>query len=241
MKKQLLAVSLLFLALSCSDDSAPEKKPQIYKAEVSPEFKAFVKELLSNTSVNSRNKRIAADLDDYDIDEMMAVSLQANPRNFALVADKKFQSPLSLIQSSIAFYAKDDAITGVALVKKKRIAATNIRIVEYYNLEGDLELTMEEHFDWNNNIVKVKKRAGTTIGSCGQEIMDCVGQVYSGAGWASVGMTIASIFEPALLGGVVGGCATACLLSATTRQEMIQHSAVLLPNKALFKPILIGG
>lgn len=51
------------------------------------------------------------------------------------------------------------------------------------------------------------------VGECGQETVDCVIGLYSGLGYFSLALTIASAYDPGLLLGAAMGCWLACVVS----------------------------
>lgn len=57
-------------------------------------------------------------------------------------------------------------------------------------------------------------RINDSVDRCGQQTIDCVNGLYTQLGWYSVGLTLASLFDPLVGAGAIGGCALGCLASS---------------------------
>jgi hypothetical protein len=53
-------------------------------------------------------------------------------------------------------------------------------------------------------------------GQCGQSVMDCLDDFYTGHGWASLGFTMAAALSPSFLAGSIGGCMLGCMIHGPT-------------------------
>lgn len=129
-------------------------------------------------------------------------------------------SPKVLIANQVGFDECNESNYGLAnavdengdlgtptIVETKKLE-DNIRIINYYDHSYDLLISLE----LNSNSEKIEvlyKQA--SLKSTGQDVADCIGDVYTNHGWVSVWTWVQSAFIPETVVAIAAACVGANL------------------------------
>lgn len=73
------------------------------------------------------------------------------------------------------------------------------------------------HWITTSRVPEVTTARVRPVAECGQRVSSCIGGFYGGMGWLSVGLTLATFFQPEIGVGVIGGCMLGCALELNQR------------------------
>jgi hypothetical protein len=248
-KLSLLLTVLLCATLSCTNDQPEKAQVKMYKQDVSTEFKSVVTGFLSSSSGRIAAGRVAGDgeeIIEFDVDNMQAISTDENS-TFALVANQIGFSLDNTVNYGLAFYADGNSLVAGAIIKTtKNIDGT--KVIDFFALDGTplVKTVVNEQMKTANSEYLAGSESGRTEGdvvsgaptNCGQKAMNCFNDVYTQNGWLSLTLTVISIVEPAVAGGVLAGCAVACLASPRGYQIVDPNSPTISVNNLNLSPAI---
>jgi hypothetical protein len=243
-KLSLILFVVLCATLSCTNDQPEQAQVKMYKQDVPTEFKSAVAGFLNSSSGRMAAGRVAGDgeeIIEFDVEHMQAITTDETS-TISLVANQIGFSLDNQVNYGLAFYAEGNSLVAGAIIKSSN-NSDGTKSIEWFSLDGKplIKSVVNEELKTSNSEYLVEDSAsgrtegGTVSGAspnCGQQTMNCFNDVYTQNGWLSVTLTVVSIFEPAVAGGVLAGCGIACLVSPTR--------TVVDPNNPTTTPIVFN-
>jgi len=146
----------------------------------------------------------------FDYDNVILVTNENTTNNKILVVKQKNYDVANEINYALSFTEDENGDIYNVLILKTTSLKDDKKRIEYFDADDVLLLSVDG--DIPNDKVKVNYviQNDTSRLCSGQQTMNCFSNAYTQHGWASVGLTIASAFEPYLTVIIAGGCLHAC-------------------------------
>ncbi len=142
----------------------------------------------------------------FNYDDLLLVSIPESSVN-TIVANQEDYDECNTINYGIGFFEEDNEIKS-ALIVKTEILSENIKQIDYFNTDNELLMSIELDAENETSAIIYQKEGANlkSANSTGQDVMDCVTDIYSNKGWVSVWTWVQTAFIPATAVAAVAAC-----------------------------------
>lgn len=204
MKKLNLIITLVvsFFYVSCSVDNSVNdelSKSQINSRKLTDQLQIDkVISLVKGARKQSSFSRISSE--QYNFDEIQIVSLDSNHEAVVVNA---YSFDVNNDENNSIMLGYDGEVYGTPMVIRTTVNG-QIKTLDIEDVDGTIMNTVV--FDTQNQTTTLTYRRKLPFSQCGQNVADCVADVYSNHGWASVAAGVVSTFYPATIVAYTGSC-----------------------------------
>lgn len=168
-----------------------------------------------NIKINISNHHSEANkiIDDitFDYDNIKLVTNEETTNNQILVVRQKgYDFDNNKVNYALSFTEDEKGDIYNVMVLKTTSINDDEKRLEYFDTDDVLLLSVDGNISRDTVTVNYVIQNDTSKLCSGQQTMNCLSNAYTNHGWASLGLTVGSIFYPELTIIVAGGCLHSC-------------------------------
>jgi hypothetical protein len=195
----LILLLVIFNACEKTSNVNKEEPQKIYKKEVTTKsLTNSFKQLQGNLKSNNMGL-------EFDNSHVYEVALDANSASLLMVNQIGYDenNPENF---GFAAVQSEDGLVNPFIVKTQTISRNLVQI-EYFNANFELIFSVELNSDTES--INILYQQVDRKKDMGQDVADCLGDVYSNHGWISVWAAVQSAFIPQTAVALAGACVVA--------------------------------
>lgn len=159
---------------------------------------------------HSETNKIIDDIT-FDYDNIKLVTNEETTNNQILVVRQKgYDFDKNEVNYALSFTEDEKGDIYNVMVLKTTSINDDEKRLEYFDTDDVLLLSVDGNISKDTVKVNYVIQNDTSRLCSGQQTMNCLSNAYTNHGWASLGLTIGSIFYPELTIIVAGGCLHSC-------------------------------